>query len=88
MRSRSRSQGSRKEERLRPRNTSAVAALALAATMAAAAPAMATGGYHDDDAVVVPKLDCVQPTQYGYVAHFTYKGEDLFAMAVPMPAAK
>jgi hypothetical protein len=42
-----------------------------------AAPAMATGGGHHDDAVVTPKVDCVQPTQYGYVAHFTYKGEDL-----------
>ena len=62
---------------MRPRNTSAATALAIAGLAVAASPAMATGNHHDDDAVITPKVDCVQPTQYGYVAHFTYKGEDL-----------
>ena len=58
---------------MRPRNTSTVAALTLATMAAGATPAMATG----NDAVISPKVDCVQPTQSGYVAHFTYKGEGL-----------
>jgi hypothetical protein len=62
---------------MRPRNTSAATALAIAGLAVAASPALATGNHHDDDAVVTPKVDCVQKTQYGYVAHFTYKGEDL-----------
>ena len=62
---------------MRPRNISTVAALTLAATAVGAAPAMATGTHSGDDAVITPKVDCVQPTQSGYVAHFTYKGEDI-----------
>jgi hypothetical protein len=58
---------------MRPRNCSAVAAVTVAAMTVGATPAMATG----NDAVITPKVDCVQPTQSGFVAHFTYKGEGL-----------
>src|SRR5918992_1307517 len=79
--------GSLKEERLRPRTTSAAAALTLAAMAAGATPAMATGGSHDD-AVITPMVDCVQPTQYGYVAHFTYSAEDLGGGSDFIPAGR
>ena len=58
---------------MRPRNTSAATALAIAGLAVAASPAMATY----DDAVITPMVDCVQETQYGYVAHFTYAADDL-----------
>jgi hypothetical protein len=58
---------------MRLRTASAAGMVACAAMAAGATPAFAT----NNDAVVTPKVDCVQPTQYGYVAHFTYKGEGL-----------
>jgi hypothetical protein len=73
---------------MRARTTSATAALALAALAAGATPAMATGGQHDDDAVITPIVDCVQPTQYGYVAHFTYSADDLGGGSDFIPAGR
>jgi Collagen triple helix repeat (20 copies) len=61
---------------MRPRSLSAAAALSLAAMTVGATPAMATGSHYGDPDIT-PKVDCVQPTQYGYVAHFTYSAEDL-----------
>ena len=61
---------------MRPRNTSAATALAIAGLAVAASPAMATGTHHSDPDIT-PTVDCVQPTQYGYVAHFTYSAEDM-----------
>jgi hypothetical protein len=70
---------------MRPRTTSATAALTLAAMAAGATPAMATGTH---DAVITPMVDCVQPTQYGYVAHFTYSAEDLRGGSEFIPAGR
>jgi Collagen triple helix repeat (20 copies) len=62
---------------MRPRRTSsAAAALAVSSLVVAVPPALATGTHHDDP-VIAPMVDCVQPTQYGYVAHFTYAADDL-----------
>src|ERR1044072_8402575 len=55
------------------RTKSAAGVITLAAMAAGATPAFAT----NNDAVITPKVDCVQPTQFGYVAHFTYKGEGI-----------
>ena len=54
--------------------------------MLSAPPAMATGSH--DDAVITPTVDCVQPTQYGYVAHFTYSAEDLRGGSDFIPAGR
>src|SRR5918992_3133136 len=71
---------------MRPRRSSAAAALAVGAVMVSAPPAMATGSH--DDAVITPTVDCVQPTQYGYVAHFTYSAEDLRGGSDFIPAGR
>jgi hypothetical protein len=47
---------------------------------------MATGG--GDDAVITPEVDCVQPTEHGYVAHFTYTAEDLRDGSAFIPAGR
>src|SRR4051794_3905477 len=59
---------------MRLRTTGAAGMVALAAMAVGATPAFAT---NTPDGVVTPKVDCVQETQSGYVAHFTYKGEGL-----------
>jgi hypothetical protein len=53
---------------------------------AGATPAMATGGGHD--AVITPEVDCVQATQHGYVAHFTYSAEHLHRGSDFIPAGR
>lgn len=55
---------------------------------AGAAPAMATGTHHGDDSVITPIVDCIQPTQYGYVAHFTYSAEELGGGSDFIPAGR
>ena len=72
---------------MRPSNTSAATALAIAGLAVAASPAMATGSYYDDP-VIAPTVDCVQPTQYGYVAHFTYAADDLPGGSEFIPAGR
>src|SRR4051794_25227359 len=59
---------------MRLRTTGAAGMVALAAMAVGATPAFAT---NTPDGVGTPKVDCVQETQAGYVAHFTYKGEGL-----------
>ena len=71
---------------MRPRTTSAAATLVFAAMAAGATPAMATGSYND--AEITPMVDCVQPTQYGYVAHFTYSADDLGGGSDFIPAGR
>jgi hypothetical protein len=69
---------------MRPRRmSSAAAALAVASVVVAAPPAMATGS-----ADITPKVDCVQPTQYGYVAHFTYSADRLPGGSEFIPAGR
>jgi hypothetical protein len=47
---------------------------------------MATGG--GQDAVITPEVDCVQSTQYGYVAHFTYTADQLHRGSDFIPAGR
>lgn len=71
---------------MRARRVSTAAAFALALSAAAATPAMATGG--GQNAVITPEVDCVQETQYGYVAHFTYSAEQLRGGSDFIPAGR